>query len=991
MAIPTSRAITNAILTLILIVPVLMAALIVTGDAGRSGEDGAPARSGDSISQTGIIVDGYQTDKLWAMVFVQNQEYIEAHSATPGDTRLYWFREVANSFAIKLDGTVQSSGPVKRSLVELFTATDCVYCPGAEESLNVTANDMHPQNMTLIEWHRALEPGADPFETGSSGNRFNLYNVSGTPMVIFDGQLGLVGGAASARPPQFVSVYNEAISIMNTEEPMVSFTGSGKVTGNSLDFDIGFEQTAPMPRGSWSYSVVICEDLQKLHKEAMLRHTQRLSYGKPLPLLQADHPTMDLDVPGTFEGMDMQRVRENVTLKWTASDPQDGSSVLIDVQIREPGEPWEDIASDLPNTGSYVWDTMSPRYPDGNYQLRLVASDGDGNRIRSSEMPEFRLDNKDVPVGGLLFPLGGESLSGPQQVSWTSADDEDDLLRVRVSISNDTGQTWKVLTYDPDHDDYVVDSGSFMLNTLFYDDLPSYILEIKVKDKDGMGFTLRSGEFEIYNNDAPTLSLLRPNVRELFSGNIVVSYRAEDQEDGPEALNGVVKVRRSNVQSEIVLMDRPLNESADVLMFPTSILSGDGDYVLTFNVTDSRGLKATDQVELSVYDPDAPVMTHLRARANLTRLRTPFIPLEWAATDADRNEQLTFSIHFADAASSDNWTLMVPDIKGTSYNLSIEPWVEGTYWLRVEAKDSSPQRLTGDMVLGPIVYDPFDPPEVHFLFPEPGFIGTLEGTAELDLARGAFIRTVRWEGTDRDGDDLTYGLYFKGSSEQSWRPLITQTGSTTYDWNMTTLKNGSYQLRLTVLDDSERHMTGEDVVGPFTVRNPFDVPLPPVDDDTDPDDDLPDEDGSDDLLMIGLIIGSLLIVIIITATVLYIVFRPQKKEYKVMPEEGTLDLEIPDIERPAHKPMIGYSMTPQGVVMEELPAAAAPAQPTLQAPEIGGQLPPPSVMPQPAAMLSGNVSWEEVPEGQPPSPAEVQVTEPPQEGKALEPGPSSPQ
>jgi len=179
----------------------------------------------------------------------------------------------------------------------------------------------------------------------------------------------------------------------------------------------------------------------------------------------------------------MQRVRENVTLKWTASDPQDGSSVLIDVQIREPGEPWEDIASDLPNTGSYVWDTMSPRYPDGNYQLRLVASDGDGNQIRSSEMPEFRLDNKDVPVGGLMFPLGGESLSGPQQVSWTSADDEDDLLRVRVSISNDTGQTWKVLTYDPDHDDYVVDSGSFMLNTLFYDDLPSYILEIRSKTK----------------------------------------------------------------------------------------------------------------------------------------------------------------------------------------------------------------------------------------------------------------------------------------------------------------------------------------------------------------------------------------------------------------------------------------------------------------------------------------------------------------------------
>ncbi len=984
---PTLRGLTIAILTIILMVPALLAVASVTGDGGQKGHEAAPTRSGDSISQTGIIVDGFQTDKLWAMVFVQNQDYIEAPSATPGDTRLYWFREVANSFAIKLDGTLQSSGTVKRSLVELFTATDCVYCPGAEESLNVTANDLHPQEMTLIEWHRALDPGADPFETGSSGNRFNAYNVSGTPMVIFDGQLGLVGGAASARPPQFVTAYKEAISLMNTDEAMVSFTGSGKVTGNSLDFDISFEQIAPMPRGSWSYSVVICEDLQKLHKEAMLRHTQRLSYGKPLPLLQADHPTIDLDVEGTFAGMDMQRVRENVTLRWTASDPQDGSTVLIDLQIREPGKQWEDIATDLPNTGSYIWDTMAPRYPDGDYQLRLVASDKDGNQVRTTEMPLFRMDNKDIPIGGLLFPLGGESLSGPQQIRWTSSDDEDKQLRARVSLSNDSGKDWKVLTYDPDHDDYVVDSGTFMLNTLFFDDLPTYLLEVDVRDSDGMGFTLRSSEFEIYNNDAPTLTLIRPSVRELFTGSLVVSYRVEDQEDGPEALNGLITIRRSSGTNSIVLLDRPLNKSADELTFPTVLLSGDGDYVLTFNVTDSRGLKATDQVELSVYDPDAPVITHLRARANLTQLRVPFIPLEWEALDADRNEQITFSIYGASGTEPGNWSLMVQDIKGTSYNLSIEPWTEGTHWLKVEAKDSSPQRLTGHLVLGPIGYDPYDPPMVAFLYPEPGFTGTLEGTVELDKARGAFIRTVRWVGTDRDGDGLTYGLYYKGSSELSWRPLITQTGSTSYDWNMTGLKNGSYQMRLTVLDDSIKHLTGEAQVGPFNVRNPFDVPLPPVDD-TDPDDDLPQEESSDGLVMFVMILASVLVVLLITGIVLYIVFRPQKKEYKVMPEEGTVDLEIPDIERSSPKPMIGYSMTPQGVVMEELPMTTATPQQGQQGPDIGGQLPDPSAMPQPPVILSGNVNWEEEPKEQPPLVAE-QGTEPPQ-GTTV-PGPTVPQ
>ncbi|MGA1873239.1 MAG: hypothetical protein ACMUHY_06160, partial [Thermoplasmatota archaeon] len=633
---------TALLLTVLLTAATLM--MLLGAPGGTEADPSSPSRATKYyLGQTFTMNYDWNPENLWIVVFLQNHDQYPGTDINNND-KFYNYMEVANSYMFPVDANQYSSGTTRRPLVELFTATDCFYCPSSEESLHRILEERGEKEFSLIEFHRALEPGADPYETGASGYRFNTYNVTGTPTVIFDGVRGRSGGDSSVNSPMLVNAYNNAIDRASVYEPYAILSGSASISGDQMSFNVSFEVIDALPRGNWALKAMIVEDLNSVHKDAHLRHVHRRTFSQLFENLQADHPVVEIDTEATYSGINVNKVMGDLDLYYTANDPQDGTTLTVDIEYARPGSLWETLLEGIPNTGRYSLDTTI--IPDAKYWFRIVAEDSNGNRVISGNYYILTINNPDFPEIELITPKSGATLWGLSEVTWNSSDDEDPMtdLLVNISISSDLGATWEVMTYNQvTGSDFIANTGLFNLNTLLFEDLPTYKLWIQLMDRDGMITDVITEPFEIYNNDPPKAWILSPTMDQLVTGTLDIGWKIEDEED--EAW-GLVNSMIGNFSVKIVgeeewktiFLDNLDAEMANKT-FDTSELLGDGEYILRFTVTDSRGKKGSTERRFVVYDPDAPVFT---------------APIE-GPPDADDYKGDTFTIR---------WTAEDPDMSG---------------------------------------------------------------------------------------------------------------------------------------------------------------------------------------------------------------------------------------------------------------------------------------------------------------------------------------
>ncbi|MGA1849094.1 MAG: hypothetical protein ACMUHB_07115 [Thermoplasmatota archaeon] len=937
-------------------------------------EDEAAVQAMEQTRGTRYYLDGdfyvgidWSVDDLFMVVFLQNTDVYPGRDATNGD-KFYNYMEIANSYAIPLDGKQHSSGGIRRPLVELFTATDCGYCPSSEESLSVILDDRTLDEFSLIEWHRALEPGNDPYETGGSGNRFITYNVTATPTVIFDGQLGRSGGDSSVNSPVLVSAYNKNIDRFSVREPFVSLFGSGQISGDQAVFNVSFEVIDALPRGNWTLNAILCEDLQKDHNGATMRHTQRRSFSQRFWHIQDDYPVIDLKVIETFKGQDPNKVMGDLDLKWSASDPQDGTALTIDLEYSQTGATWDKLAEGLSNTGSFKWDTTTVE--DGKYYIRVLAKDSDGNSILSGSRFDLVVNNPDFPVGDIVYPREGSSLSREATILWNSSDDEDvynDLL-VKISIRSDPSEEWEPITYNPiTQSDWEVNTGSKDLNTLVFEDLSTYVLKIELKDTDEMITEMISPVFEIYNNDAPVLTFIEPSNGDIVTGTLVVGWKVVDEEDAPMdegltgEIDGNISIKRTGSSQWTELFMGPLPAELGNMSFDTSSLMGDGDYAISLTVTDSRGRSDRLERQVIVYDPDSPQFTSpVEGPANVDDYRKDTLRITWSAEDPDAGETLGYRIEIT-PAGEDEWTVLETSLEQTSYDIDLTGLDEGRYLVRVTARDSSKYKLSQSVEYGPFFYNKPEPPVVSFLSPPEGFNGTLEDGVNNDGR--VFTYDIVWSYSDPDMDNVTLALFYKKEFDNDWTRIEGGLTSTIYTWNLTNFMDGKYLLRLVATDSSEKALKTEVVLGPFSVDIPW---YPPVtdDDDEEPVDD--DEDDTDTFnvgLIIGIAVGSVVLVVLIVVGILLVLNKTTRKkvDVPVMPAEGGLDLSIPEFDRAARPVYSGQMVTQGAYAGIEQPPLPAVDQPALGYAEVEQNLPPAGQPPMDGAIQEQPMVQEEAP------------------------------
>jgi hypothetical protein len=135
----------------------------------------------------------------------------------------------------------------------------------------------------------------------------------------------------------------------------------------------------------------------------------------------------------------MQFAKGFIGTRWAASDPN-GDPLVFTVEIRGSGETEWKLLKDKVTERYFSWDSTA--WPDGEYRVRVTASDAPGNPPAEAltarmEGSPFWIDNTPPKVTAPVAARTG----GKLQVKWHAADALNNIAKAEYSLD---GGEWKV-------------------------------------------------------------------------------------------------------------------------------------------------------------------------------------------------------------------------------------------------------------------------------------------------------------------------------------------------------------------------------------------------------------------------------------------------------------------------------------------------------------------------------------------------------------------
>ncbi len=512
-------------------------------------------------------------------------------------------------------------------------------------------------------------------------------------------------------------------------------------------------------------------------------------------------------------------------IRWFAMSP-DGAPLHVSPMIRRAGsatwDPLKDAIGGDPsrNDGVFLWDTR--QYPNGEYQLRLVARVDDALRGITPPMT-VHVANQDngPPQVTLLSPQGGELWSGVREVSWQARAADQGPITATLRLSTDLGQTWQDLAVtDAQADVYLWD-------TRTVDPARHYLLAIQVDDGERSAQAVTSGPLFLRNGRAtpPHVRVLSPNASGWLGdqdGVNTVRWVAEHLDGDPLAID--IAVTRDGGRTWATLARRLSNTGIYILEQPITpqprtwfrVYASDG---VQRSYADSAPIWRAEADDLDV-EFLAPVAGDTWSGEQVVRWRAggdvalPGLPMLDVDGDppgpvspiqASRPVTLELS-----GDGGQNWSVIAPatearGVAGGSVRWDTSQVPNGTYLLRL--------RWPGEQQPGVVVSAPVNIRNAGRNAPTVSIIEPREGTI------WSGTRTIRWRTTDPDGDPLSVSLSYSYDRGRSWRPLgymSVDTGS--YVWDTSTAPNAD-EVWLRVMASDGRFFAWATASGPIAIRN----------------------------------------------------------------------------------------------------------------------------------------------------------------------------
>jgi len=374
----------------------------------------------------------WNREDLSVVVLVQSTTKVTKNMDNDA-SRQYDSYEVLQSTTDFLDKSETDTGTQRRVMGECFTATWCGYCPGSVGAHDRLVSDPNyfPDHYSLIEWH-AGSSGLGLANADSTA-RFNFYNWGGAiPFSVFDGVIGHIGGST------------------NSNNTAIDTTYKGYIDGRKV-------------------------------------------IASPVSIKTRGHIYFNHAPTVTFDDSPEGVVRGNLQINWTATDVDVGDELGIKLEYGRSGS-WTKIAEDLPNTGTYSWDTTSAVDATG-YSLRITVTDVGDKTDTDVTTGTFEIDNDLPPVVALTSPVGGEVWTGTNTITWTATDDYDEDMDLSIKLEYTRNDVDFSIIYSN-----LDNTGTHEWDTSTLVDDVTYKVKITARDSKGQETTdISSLAFELVN------------------------------------------------------------------------------------------------------------------------------------------------------------------------------------------------------------------------------------------------------------------------------------------------------------------------------------------------------------------------------------------------------------------------------------------------------------------------------------------------------------
>ena len=422
-------------------------------------------------------------------------------------------------------------------LVEDFTNTGCGPCAGANPHFDRLADEYGDNKIAFVRYHVHWPSGNDPFYTANSAEndaRRSYYGVNSVPWVCCDGtrvnfqssyytdlksdvdarlaipsKVQIDGSGTLGDSSGTIDVHVEALDTIAATnlvvrimilESNISFNAPNGETnhrfivrdmvdnangqsislsnsGDDVDISKNFNINPAWNTDEMTAVVFVQSDATK---EVLQSKVIRFPVNAA-PTVSLDHPVGDEVVSGDLQ------------IEWTAADQDLGDTLAVTLEYRRTGG-WTQIATDLDNTGSYLWDTLSVVDAAG-YQIKVTVSDSGGKSAFDAMSGTFEIDNDLPPVVSLTSPVGAEVWNGSRTITWVATDDFDDDSTLTIKLESTRNDVDFSIIYSN-----LDNTGSYIWDTTRMVDDVTYKVRITAKDSKGQESTAVSPlAFELVN------------------------------------------------------------------------------------------------------------------------------------------------------------------------------------------------------------------------------------------------------------------------------------------------------------------------------------------------------------------------------------------------------------------------------------------------------------------------------------------------------------
>lgn len=188
--------------------------------------------------------------------------------------------------------------------------------------------------------------------------------------------------------------------------------------------------------------------------------------------------------------------------------------------------------------------------------------------------------------------------------------------------------------------------------------------------------------------------------------------------------------------------------------------------------------------------------------------RVPTIRLDTPATLGEAvDDTYTFNVAFGSVVLGDTWTLyymseatatkggaIVQDIAVSNHTIAWRTTTlpAGTYHFWGELKSfggTVTATAPGSIVIDHPIEAGNHSPTVSLSYPSGGYVEA--GATEA----------IVWNGTDADGDDVTYKVEISADAGNTWETLASGVTAETYSWTVSQAPGLSYKVRVTATDE----------------------------------------------------------------------------------------------------------------------------------------------------------------------------------------------